>query len=54
MKLDLGKIYNSADRYVQKIVIPSKKEIKNLLLWRTSDISEIEELTSKVEIDLIN
>jgi len=45
IKLDLGKIYNSADKYVQKIVIPSKKEIKNILLWRTTDISEIEEVT---------
>ena len=26
IKSDLAKIYNSADRYVQKIVIPSKKE----------------------------
>jgi len=42
IKLDLGKIYNSADRYVQQIVIPSKEEIKNILLWRPSDISEIE------------
>jgi len=47
IKVDLGKIYNSADRYVQKIVIPSKKTIKNILLWRPSDISEIEEVTSK-------
>jgi len=47
IKLDLEKIYNSADRYVQKIVLPSKKEIKNILLWRPSDISEIERLTSK-------
>ena len=47
IKLDLGKIYNSADRYVQKFVIPSKKEIKNILLWRTSDISEIERVTAK-------
>ena len=47
IKLDLGKIYNTADRYVQKIVIPSKKEIKNLLLWRPSDISEIEGVTAK-------
>ena len=47
IKLDLGKIYNSADRYVQKIVIPNKKEIKNILLWRPSDISEIEGLISK-------
>ena len=42
VKLDLGKIYNSADRYVQKIVIPSKKEIKNILLWRPSDITKIQ------------
>ena len=47
IKSDLGKIYNTADRYVQKIVIPSKKEIKNILLWRPSDISEIEGVTSK-------
>ena len=47
IKLDLGKIYNSADRYVQKIVIPSKKETKNILLWRPSDISEIEGFTAK-------
>ena len=47
IKLDLGKIYNSADRYVQKIVIPTKKEIKNILLWRSSDISEIERVTAK-------
>ena len=47
IKSNLGKIYNSADKYVQKIVIPSKKEIKNILLWRPSDISEIEKVTSK-------
>ena len=47
VELDLGRIYNSADKYVQKIVIPSKKEIKNILLWRPNDISEIEGLTSK-------
>ncbi len=47
IKADLGKIYKSADRYVQKIVIPNKKEIKNILLWRTSDISEIEDITAK-------
>jgi len=46
IKLDLAKIYNSADRYVQKIVIPSKKETKNILLWRPNDISEIEKVTS--------
>ncbi len=47
IKLALGKIYKRADRYVQKIVIPSKKEIKNILLWRSSDINEIEEVTAK-------
>ena len=47
IKLDLGKIYNSADKYVQKIVIPNKKEIKNILFFRSSDISEIEEVTGK-------
>ena len=47
IKSDLGKIYNSADRYVQKIVIPSKKEKNNILLWRPSDISEIEGITEK-------
>ena len=47
LKLDLGKIYNSADKYVQKIVIPSKKEIKNILLWRPSDISKIDQVTAK-------
>ena len=47
IKLDLAKIYNTADRYVQKIVIPSKKEIKNILFWRSSDITEIEQVTAK-------
>jgi len=45
VKSDLEKIYNGADKYVQKIVIPSRKEIKNILLWRTTDISEIERVT---------
>ena len=47
IKSDLAKIYNSADIYVQKIVIPSKKGIKNILLWKASDISEIEKVTAK-------
>ena len=47
IKIDLGKIYKRADRYVQQIVIPSKKEVKNILLWRPSDISEIEGITAK-------
>ena len=45
--MDLAKIYKSADLYVQKIVIPSKKAINNILLWRPSDISEIEGITAK-------
>ena len=45
IKLDLRKIYNSADKYVQNIVIPSNKEIKNILLWRPNDISKIEAST---------
>ncbi len=47
IKLDLENIYKRADRYVQQIVIPSKKQVKNILLWRTSDISEIEGFTAK-------
>ena len=47
IELDLAKIYSSADKYVQKIVIPTKKEIKNILLWRPSDISQIESITAK-------
>ena len=47
LKLNLGEIFNSADRYVQKIVIPSKEEVKNILLWKPSDISEIERVTAE-------
>ena len=47
IKLDLGKIYNSADKYVQNIVIPNKKELKNILFFRSTDISEIEGVTAK-------
>ena len=47
IKLNLEKIYSSADKYVQKIVIPSKREIKNILLWKPSDIAQIEEITAK-------
>ena len=47
IKLDLNKIYNSADKYVQNIVIPNKKELKNILFFRSSDISEIEGVTAK-------
>jgi len=46
IKIDLGKIYKRADRYVQQIVIPGKKDVKNILLWRPSDISKIETIAS--------
>ena len=47
IKLDLGKIYKSADRYVQQIVIPSKKEAKNILLWKPNDLSTVEGITKR-------
>ena len=47
IKLDLAKIYNGADKYVRKIVIPTNKEIRNILLWKPSDISDIEAITTK-------
>jgi len=47
IKLDMLKIYNEADKFVRKIVIPSNKEAKNILLWRPSDISQIEDVTTK-------
>ena len=47
IKSELAKIYNSADKYVKKIVKPSKTETKNILLWRPTDISQIEEYLEK-------
>jgi len=47
IKLDLTKIYNEADKFVQKIVNPINKESKNILLWRPSDITKIESVASK-------
>ena len=47
IKLDLTKIYNEADKFVRKIVNPSNKESKNILLWRPSDITKIESVASK-------
>ncbi len=43
MKLDLAKIFNQADKFVRKIVIPTNKEAKNILLWKPSDIRNIED-----------
>ena len=47
IKSDLAKIYDSADKYVQTIVIPSKKNTANILLWKPSDISAIESVLAK-------
>ena len=47
IKLDLAKIYSEADKFVRKIVIPTNKNAKNILLWRPSDISKIESSASK-------
>jgi len=46
-ELDLAKIIDSADKYVQKIVIPSKNKTDNILLWKPSDISAIEKVNRK-------
>ena len=47
IKLELSKINNRANKYVQEIVMPSKKEPANILLWRPSDIAKIENLIEK-------
>jgi len=47
IKLELTKIYNEADKFVRKIVIPINKDAKNILLWRPSDIAKIETITSR-------
>jgi len=47
IKADLTKIYNEADKFVRKIVIPNNKEAKNILLWKPSDITKIESVASK-------
>ena len=46
VKRDFPKIYNEADKFVRKIVIPTNKEAKNILLWRPSDISKIQRIAS--------
>jgi len=47
IKLDLTKIFNEADKFVRKIVIPTNKEAKNILLWRPSDITKIETIVDR-------
>ena len=41
------KIFNEADKFVRKIVIPINKEAKNILLWRPSDITKIQTIASR-------
>jgi len=47
IKRDLTKIYNQADKFVKKIVIPINKEAKHILLWRPSDIKKIETIATR-------
>jgi len=47
LKLGLTKIFNEADKFVRKIVIPTNKTAKNILLWRPSDIAKIETIAAK-------
>ena len=47
VKQDFIKIYNEADKFVRKIVIPNNKEAKNILLWRPSDITKIQRITAR-------
>ena len=47
IKLDMAKIYNEADKFVRKIVIPTNKNAKNILLWKPTDITKIESYASK-------
>jgi len=47
LKRDFTKIYNEADKFVRKIVIPTNKEAKNILLWRPSDITKIQTIDAR-------
>ncbi len=47
IKRDLTRIYNQADKFVRKIVIPVNKEAKNILLWKPSDIAKIEAIVAR-------
>ncbi len=47
IKLDLTKIYNEADKFARKVVIPTNKKAKNILLWRPSDITNIETIAAR-------
>ncbi len=47
IKRHLTKIYNEADKFVRKIVIPNNKQAKNILLWKPNDIAKIEAISSR-------
>jgi len=47
VKRDFPKIYNEADKFVRKIVIPTNEEAKNILLWRPSDITKIQTIAAR-------
>ncbi len=47
VKRDFPKIYNEADKFVRKIVTPTNKEAKNILLWRPSDITKIQTIAAR-------
>ena len=47
MKSDLANIYNEADKFVRKLVIPTNKNAKNILLWKPSDIAKVESIVSR-------
>ncbi len=47
LKRDFPTIYNEADKFVRKIVIPNNKEAKNILLWRPSDITKIQTIAAR-------
>ena len=42
----MTKIFNEADKFVKKIVLPINKESKHILLWRPSDITKIETIAA--------
>ena len=47
LKLDLANIFNEADKFVRKIVVPNNKKAENILVGRPSDIAKIETLAAK-------
>ena len=46
LKLDLANIFNEADKFVRKLVVPNNKKAENILVGRPSDIAKIETLAA--------